>query len=139
MSVALFLSWSRLIIALILMFAIIGQAVSSTTMPCAAMMHGDNHNGHIAHKAEHSGHQMMDESEHAHHMHHEMQESKTTSTMDCCDNDCPCPANACSSFHFLDKHTLAMFSLDIAERIELPNLVLNTGTTKSLYRPPITA
>jgi hypothetical protein len=128
----MFQSLSKIIVITLMMIAFIGQALAYAAMPCH-MITGDN--THEMHKskphsvmADHQ--QMMQENS----MNHNMTENQN-----CCDNECSCPSNACSSLLFvsvISSTTNINFSFD---KISYHDSILLPVHNKSLYRPPIFA
>lgn len=139
-------SFTRLLIISVTLIALVGQGFAlgisecdmdhdMTSMVMTSMSPSSEEHAGMNHGEAHSADQHHGE-------HHQMamaDESASTTAMDCCDIQCSCPTNACSSASFLFSSSLA----------EVPQFksgnyrpVHDTDIQKrsnSLYRPPIFA
>lgn len=120
---------SKDIVVVAMLIAFIGQAWAYTSMSCE--MSADSHQSHMT--MDHSSiksHESMD---------HGDMKVNTSSSEDCCDVDCVCPANACTSTLALNSNVdskdiqLSSESVVIIQSIQLNSI------SSSLYRPPIFA
>nr|WP_277053659.1 hypothetical protein [Pseudoalteromonas marina] len=103
----------------LMLVAFVGQAFAYSAMPCE-MSSGS-----------HESHMNMD--------HGDMNKSSNGQSEDCCDVECICPANACSSTTVLnssiDSTDIQIFSESVAAlQSKQPHSI-----STSLYRPPIFA
>jgi hypothetical protein len=104
-----------------ILFAFTGQAFSATMMPCEMTL--ADHHAMVNMTTDTMSHDKMG----------------TSNTMDCCDTDCTCPPNACSSFVFLNPYFPSqMISISHGSIVE-PRPKHPVASISSLYRPPIFA
>ena len=120
---------SKVLVVVAMLTAFVGQALAYTSMSCE--MSADSHQSHMA--MEHSSMKSHEGMEHG-----DMKAS-ASSSKDCCDVDCICPANACSSTTVLnssiDSTDIQIFSESVAAlQSKQPHSI-----STSLYRPPIFA
>lgn len=114
----------NLLIVVLVLFAFVGQAVSSTAVPCRDMKNMDMSESMMNHSMESN---TMNSSE---------MDSGDTVAFDCCQQDCNCPMGLSVS--------ATLSSIDIVYNVIIPaqkiesyfNLLLRQSLT-SLYRPPI--
>ena len=120
---------SKVLVVAAMLIAFVGQAFAYTAMSCG--MSEDSHQSHMT--MDHSSmksHEGMD---------HGDVKVSTPSSEDCCDVDCNCLANACTSVTFLNSingsSKVPSFTEAVAsQRSEQPKSI-----STSLYRPPIFA
>ena len=113
-----------------MLVAFVGQAFAYSAMSCE-MSSGS-----------HESHMNMEHSKMSHHEgmeHGDMNKSSNGQSEDCCDVECVCPANACSSTTVLnssvDSTDIQIFSESVAAlQSKQPHSI-----STSLYRPPIFA
>lgn len=120
---------SKVLVVVAMLTAFVGQALAYTSMFCE--MSADSHQSHMT--MEHSSMKSHEGMEHG-----DMKAS-ASSSKDCCDVDCICPANACSSTTVLnssiDSTDIQIFSESVAAlQSKQPHSI-----STSLYRPPIFA
>jgi pyruvate/2-oxoglutarate/acetoin dehydrogenase E1 component len=120
---------SKVLVVVAMLTAFVGQALAYTSMSCE--MSADSHQSHMT--MEHSSMKSHEGMEHG-----DMKAS-ASSSKDCCDVDCICPANACSSTTVLnssiDSTDIQIFSESVAAlQSKQPHSI-----STSLYRPPIFA
>ncbi|NMP14974.1 hypothetical protein [Thalassotalea sp. Y01] len=131
------MSFFKVFLVLVLVVAQLGQAGAMQKHQCehevTPLAVGEN---------SHQLHDMgMSEDAHHQHMGHSVDESQTsqlaTANMDCCGDDCVCPANACSSTLFvatqLQQDEVHFHPLKIA----LTDSTQLLRQQSSLFRPPI--
>lgn len=123
-------AFSKVLVITLMLFAFVGQAFAYSAMSCE-MSSGS-----------HESHMNMDHSKMSHHEgmnHGEMNKSSNGQTEDCCDVECVCPANACSSttvlYSSVDSTDIQILSESVAAlQSKQPHSI-----STSLYRPPIFA
>jgi len=126
----MFKALSKVLVVVAMLIAFVGQALAYTAMSCE-MSSGS-----------HESHMNMDHSKMSHHEgmnHGDMNKSSNGQSEDCCDVECICPANACSSTTVLnssiDSTDIQIFSESVAAlQSKQPHSI-----STSLYRPPIFA
>ena len=124
---------TRLLIVATMLFALIGQAFAYSAMSCDMSSHNDNTSAMTHAEMNHS--QMMGDGN----MSHAMMNSSDVEHGDCCDVDCNCPANACSSLTTLSI-SYNSYKIDAGiEKIHYVDFDLPNAFNKSLFRPPIFA
>lgn len=133
-------SFVRFLTISLTVIALIGQGFALAVSECEMDHNGHNKGMAFSKMNAHASHDMPNDGGHS--MHHQMmmaEKASDNSPMDCCDVQCSCPANACSSSSFVHQTSL----------IDLPILV-STGVVSDfsslvqkhpsrLYRPPIFA
>ena len=121
---------------LLLLLSLLGQSLQAVALAC---VHKTDNNG-VQYAAE-------EQSLLPCHMKTENQGRHTPSStevseplllsMDCCDSDCQCPANACNSLSALAAHSIQVIE-PVASIHALPAVeIINDPYLKSRYRPPI--
>ncbi|MDU0352695.1 hypothetical protein RS130_01095 [Paraglaciecola aquimarina] len=121
---------SRVLVVGAILIAFVGQVLAYSAMSCE--MSSSSHESHMnMGQAKTHHHEGMD--------HGEMNKINNGQTEDCCDVDCVCPANACSSTIVLnssvDLTDIQLLSEPVAELQSKQPYSIST----SLYRPPIFA
>lgn len=96
-------------------------------------MSADNPMHHDHQQMDHGGHQMAMSQQDS------SQVEVTTMAMDCCDIQCSCPANACSSSSFLHFASVVEIPRFASISLYLTNRSNIQKRQNSLYRPPILA
>ena len=137
----MFKSLSQIIVALLVMTALLGQAFANASMSCDMSEH-DSASHHMQMTMSHDtanhknmNHENMDHSA----MGHDEMASMMQMTEDCCEVDCVCPASACTSYTYVSSELVSQLPLSSFERIKFTNLNHPLLDIKSLYRPPIFA
>ena len=122
-------SFSKTIAMLIMLSTFIGQAYANASMSCE--MDSPSH------------HQMdMTDMDMDMDMDHQMMNSSSMSTadnQDCCDIECSCPKNACSSMSLLSKNYSDIKLPLYTESIRTVTKFIPNSFVRALYRPPIFA
>lgn len=118
-------AFSKVLVMTLMLVAFVGQAFAYSAMPCE-MLSG-SHESHMNMNMNMN----MD--------HGDMNKSSNGQSEDCCDVECICPANACSSTTVLnssiDSTDIQIFSESVAAlQSKQPHSI-----STSLYRPPIFA
>jgi len=103
---------SKVLVVVAMLTAFVGQALAYTSMFCE--MSADSHQSHMT--MEHS-----------------------SSSKDCCDVDCICPANACTSVTLLNSNNGSPDILGFTEAIVNQGAEHPKSMSTSLFRPPIFA
>jgi hypothetical protein len=116
-------AFSKVLVMTLMLVASVGQAFAYSAMPCE--MSSGSHESHM------NMNMNMD--------HGDMNKSSNGQSEDCCDVECICPANACSSTTVLnssiDSTDIQIFSEFVAAlQSKQPHSI-----STSLYRPPIFA
>ncbi len=116
-------AFSRVLVITLMLVAFVGQAFAYSAMSCE--MSSGSHESHM------NMNMNMD--------HGDMNKSSNGQSEDCCDVECICPANACSSTTVLnssiDSTDIQIFSESVAAlQSKQPHSI-----STSLYRPPIFA
>lgn len=125
----MFTPLSKVLVVAAMLIAFVGQAFAYTAMPCE--MSGGAHHAEMG--MDHSSMNSHDGMAHG-----DMKVSTSTSE-ECCDVECICPVNACTSVTFLNSnhglsHVLGFTEALASQRSEQPKSI-----PTSLYRPPIFA
>lgn len=112
---------SKVLVVVAMLIAFVGQALAYTAMSCE--MSSGSHESHMNMNMDHG----------------DMNKSSNGQSEDCCDVECICPANACSSTTVLnssiDSTDIQIFSESVAAlQSKQPHSI-----STSLYRPPIFA
>ncbi|MGJ8680428.1 hypothetical protein [Paraglaciecola sp.] len=120
---------SKVLVLAAMLIAFVGQALAYSTMSCE--MPSDSHQSHMT----------MDHSSMKHHegMDHSDMKTSASSSEDCCDQDCICPANACTSVTFLNANSGSTDILGFTDTIVNQGAEHPKSISTSLYRPPIFA
>ena len=116
-------AFSKVLVITLMLVAFVGQAFAYSAMSCE--MSSGSHELHM------NMNMNMD--------HGDMNKSSNGQSEDCCDVECICPANACSSTTVLnssiDSTDIQIFSESVAAlQSKQPHSI-----STSLYRPPIFA
>lgn len=116
-------AFSKVLVITLMLVAFVGQAFAYSAMSCE--MSSGSHESHM------NMNMNMD--------HGDMNKSSNGQSEDCCDVECICPANACSSTTVLnssiDSTDIQIFSESVAAlQSKQPHSI-----STSLYRPPIFA
>ncbi|MEH6479381.1 MULTISPECIES: hypothetical protein [Pseudoalteromonas] len=114
-------AFSKVLVMTLMLVASVGQAFAYSAMPCE--MSSGSHESHMNMNMDHG----------------DMNKSSNGQSEDCCDVECICPANACSSTTVLnssiDSTDIQIFSESVAAlQSKQPHSI-----STSLYRPPIFA
>ncbi|KGK01917.1 MULTISPECIES: hypothetical protein [unclassified Pseudoalteromonas] len=120
-------AFSKVLVMTLMLVAFVGQAFAYSAMPCE-MSSGS-----------HESHMNMNMNMNMNMDHGDMNKSSNGQSEDCCDVECICPANACSSTTVLnssiDSTDIQIFSESVAAlQSKQPHSI-----STSLYRPPIFA
>tara|TARA_B100000767_G_C19741877_1_gene526589 strand:- start:1485 stop:1856 length:372 start_codon:yes stop_codon:yes gene_type:complete len=120
-------AFSKVLVMTLMLVAFVGQAFAYSDMPCE-MSSGS-----------HESHMNMNMNMNMNMDHGDMNKSSNGQSEDCCDVECICPANACSSTTVLnssiDSTDIQIFSESVAAlQSKQPHSI-----STSLYRPPIFA
>lgn len=121
---------SKVLVVVAMLIAFVGQALAYTAMSCE-MSSGS-----------HESHMNMDHSKMSHHEgmnHGEMDKSSNGQSEDCCDVECVCPANACSSTTVLNSSVDSTDIQLLSESLAALQPKQPHSISTSLYRPPIFA
>ncbi len=121
---------SKVLVVVAMLIAFVGQAFAYSAVPCEMSL------------GSHESHMNMEHSKMSHHEgmdHGDMNKSSNGQSEDCCDVECVCPTNACSSTTVLnssiDSTDIQIFSEFVAAlQSKQPHSI-----STSLYRPPIFA
>lgn len=128
---------SKAFIIMIMLLSLVGQSLANIVMPCE--MTDSNHQMGMEHSAGQSTNTMT-ASLHEGMKHHvsELTEPQNQSgQMDCCDVECSCPTNACSSYSLVSIDVLTMNTQVVIEKILILELNSPISIHKSHFRPPI--
>ncbi|MCP4586550.1 hypothetical protein [Pseudoalteromonas sp.] len=122
-------AFSKVLVMTLMLVAFVGQAFAYSAMPCE--MSSGSHESHMNMNMNMNMNMDMD--------HGDMNKSSNGQSEDCCDVECICPANACSSTTVLnssiDSTDIQIFSESVAAlQSKQPHSI-----STSLYRPPIFA
>lgn len=114
-------AFSKVLVITLMLVAFVGQAFAYSAMSCE--MSSGSHESHMNMNMDHG----------------DMNKSSNGQSEDCCDVECICPANACSSTTVLnssiDSTDIQIFSESVAAlQSKQPHSI-----STSLYRPPIFA
>lgn len=120
---------SKVLVVVAMLTAFVGQALAYTSMSCE--MSTDSHQSYMT--MEHSSMKSHEGMEHG-----DMKAS-ASSSKDCCDVDCICPANACTSVTFLNSNNGSPDILGFTEAIVNQGAEHPKSMSTSLFRPPIFA
>ncbi|GLX84052.1 hypothetical protein tloyanaT_03040 [Thalassotalea loyana] len=123
-------AFSKVLVMTLMLIAFVGQVFAYSAMSCEMS------------SSSHESHMNMEHSKMSHHEgmnHGDMNKSSNGQSEDCCDVECICPANACSSSTALnssiDSTDIQILSESVAELQSNRPYSIST----SLYRPPIFA
>lgn len=124
---------SKSIVFMLVVLAFAAQGMSTVVMNCEVHMQGHTmHSSATQHKAPSS------------HMHSDGHDSEAMllhldSASDCCESDCACPANACSSAQLLPVAELSLLTDFVYVAAIWHGDQFPVAVATSLYRPPIFA
>lgn len=121
---------SKAVVITLMLVAFVGQAFAYSAMSCE--MSSGSHESHMS----------MDHSKMSHHEgmnHNDMNKSSNVQTEDCCDVDCVCPANACTSVTVLNSSVDSTDVQSLNEALVALQSKQPNSISTSLYRPPIFA
>ena len=113
-----------------MLVAFVGQAFAYSAMSCEMSL------------GSHESHMNMEHSKMSHHEgmnHGEMNKSSNGQSEDCCDVECVCPANACSSTTVLNSSVDSTDIQILSESVAALQSKKPHSISTSLYRPPIFA
>lgn len=125
----MFKSISKVLVVVAMLTAFVGQAFAYSAMSCE--MSAASHQSHMA----------MDQSSMKHHegMTHGDMKSSGSNSEECCDIDCVCPANACTSVTFLNSNVVSTDVIRFSDLVNIQQSQQPNSISTSLYRPPIFA
>ena len=121
---------SKVLVATAMLIAFVGQLLAYTAMSCE--MSTDSHQSHMN----------MDHSSMNHHEgmnHSEMDTSNNVHSEDCCNVDCVCPANSCTSTTVLNSNVDSTDIQFSGEAVIIIQSKHPSSISTSLFRPPIFA
>ncbi|GLX81911.1 hypothetical protein [Thalassotalea eurytherma] len=126
--------FKHILLFVVLIFAQIGQSYAIASMKCQDMQNTmvtstsvDAHQHHMSTNSDDS------------HANHEHMNIEVMEHEQCCQDDCFCPANTCSSFSVLMTGKLHHTNILSQRVIPLDNNLAINQSLSSLYRPPISA
>ncbi|RZM84713.1 hypothetical protein C3B51_02535 [Pseudoalteromonas rubra] len=122
----------KLIVFILAILAFAAQGMSAMVMNCEVHMQGHTMHGTAMHKAP-SNHHHGDE------LDSELLLVHPDSAQDCCESDCACPANACSSAQLLPVAEFSLTTDPVFLAAIWHDDQLPIAVAQSLYRPPIFA
>ena len=112
-------AFSKVLVITLMLFAFVGQAFAYSAMSCEMSL------------GSHESHMKMD--------HGDMNKSSNGQSEDCCDVECICPANACSSTTVLNSSVDSADIQILSESVAAMQSKQPHSISTSLYRPPIFA
>ena len=121
-------------VCILMMIVNVGQSVADIVTACS--MHittaTSDHDEH---------HDMMNHSMLGHDMHHSMKiaSDHNINQDDCCDTECYCPANNCSSVSVIETNSLNLNLFLDSKSVSESSLKQTISSIFNLYRPPILA
>ena len=118
-------AFSKVLVITLMLFAFVGQAFAYSAMPCE--MSSGSHESHMNMNMNMN----MD--------HGDMNKSSNGQSEDCCDVECICPANACSSTTVLNSSVDSTDIQILSESVAALQSKQPHSISTSLYRPPIFA
>ena len=116
-------AFSKVLVITLMLFAFVGQAFAYSAMTCE--MSSGSHESHM------NMNMNMD--------HGDMNKSSNGQSEDCCDVECICPANACSSTTVLNSSVDSTDIQILSESVAAMQSKQPHSISTSLYRPPIFA
>ncbi|MDC2887848.1 hypothetical protein [Psychrosphaera algicola] len=132
-------AFTRACVIITMLLSVIGQSLANTVMPCEMTDSGQhmtmNHTGKTSTSSSMAMHKDMKVSGNMSHgapSNHEQ-----SGKMDCCDIECSCPANACSTYTFVTVDIQSILSLVTIEKVPSLEHTSPISIYKSFYRPPI--
>lgn len=120
-------AFSKVLVITLMLFAFVGQAFAYSAMPCE-MPSGS-----------HESHMNMNMNMNMNMDHGDMNKSSNGQSEDCCDVECICPANACSSTTVLNSSVDSTDIQILSESVAAMQSKQPHSISTSLYRPPIFA
>ena len=114
-------AFSRVLVITLMLVAFVGQAFAYSAMPCE--MSSGSHESHMNMNMDHG----------------DMNKSSNGQSEDCCDVECICPANACSSTTVLNSSVDSTDIQILSESVAAMQSKQPHSISTSLYRPPIFA
>ncbi|WP_371373827.1 hypothetical protein [Thalassotalea aquiviva] len=142
-------SFFNTLILLLSLLAVFGQGLANASMSCAQMSSHqspqqtterstEHHHTqplellHANHQQGHDGHHMVSNVEPS-----SVANDHHNNSLDCCQDQCFCPANGCSTASMLVLKSSFYFSPLYADKVNVAKFTLTQSTLSSLYRPPI--
>ena len=116
-------AFSKVLVITLMLVAFVGQAFAYSAMSCE--MSSGSHESHM------NMNMNMD--------HGDMNKSSNGQSEDCCDVECICPANACSSTTVLNSSVDSTDIQILSESVAAMQSKQPHSISTSLYRPPIFA
>ena len=114
-------AFSKVLVITLMLVAFVGQAFAYSAMPCE--MSSGSHESHMNMNMDHG----------------DMNKSSNGQSEDCCDVECICPANACSSTTVLNSSVDSTDIQILSESVAALQSKQPHSISTSLYRPPIFA
>ncbi|MGA4605529.1 MULTISPECIES: hypothetical protein [unclassified Pseudoalteromonas] len=114
-------AFSKVLVITLMLVAFVGQAFAYSAMPCE--MSSGSHESHMNMNMDHG----------------DMNKSSNGQSEDCCDVECICPANACSSTTVLNSSVDSTDIQILSESVAAMQSKQPHSISTSLYRPPIFA
>ena len=114
-------AFSKVLVMTLMLVAFVGQAFAYSAMPCE--MSSGSHESHMNMNMNHG----------------DMNKSSNGQSEDCCDVECICPANACSSTTVLNSSVDSTDIQILSESVAALQSKQPHSISTSLYRPPIFA
>ena len=114
-------AFSKVLVMTLMLVAFVGQAFAYSAMPCE--MSSGSHESHMNMNMDHG----------------DMNKSSNGQSEDCCDVECICPANACSSTTVLNSSIDSTDIQILSESVAALQSKQPHSISTSLYRPPIFA
>jgi len=134
------MSFSRVLVVIAMLVALIGQALAYSSMSCD-MTHMTKFDASTSETS--MSHEAMDHLTMSHkamdHANMDHMADKVMNMEDCCDVNCTCPANACSSIFVLESQDASLEAVSSSESLTQLTLAQPVSSISSLYRPPIFA
>lgn len=119
---------SSLIVIAVTILALVGQAFAIASIECDMSQHSAMSNGKTVQDMGHHMNQNID---------HDMMSAMAD--MDCCDTDCKCPENACSTISLLSNQNPFQLERRLLDKIHYITVSAPDIKLNSLFRPPIIA
>lgn len=122
--------FSKVLVITLMLVAFVGQTFAYSAMPCEMPL--GSHESHVS----------LDLPKLSHHEgmnHGEVNKSSNNQSKDCCDVECVCPANACSSSTVLNSSIDSTGMHILSESVAALESKQPHSISSSLYRPPIFA
>ncbi len=117
-----------------MLIAFLGQALAYGTMSCDMTNSMNNHlskTHSMMMSNKDMDHSMMDQSM--------MNSDCAEQDDDCCQSDCKCPTNACTSVNFLTSEMVSTHIDLFIDKVSDRDIIILQAEHKSLFRPPIFA